>query len=138
VTRYILDTNAVSAFINHLHGVDVRVREARARGARIGTCMPVVGELYYGLELSVTRDENIRRANAGLKQLVIWPFDLDAAKEFGRIRAHLRRVGRTMQIVDVQLAAVAFALGNCTVVTTDSDLSAVPGLRVENWSVPEA
>jgi len=39
-----------------------------------------------------------------------------------------------MQIPDIQLAAVAFSLGNCTVVTSDSDLSAIPGLRVENWT----
>jgi len=39
-----------------------------------------------------------------------------------------------MQIPDMQLAAVAFAIGNCTVVTTDSDLSAIPGLSVENWA----
>ena len=43
-------------------------------------------------------------------------------------------VGRVMSIVDMQLAAIAFALGNCTVVTKDSDLSAVPGLQVENWA----
>ena len=36
----------------------------------------------------------------------------------------------------ITLAAVAFALGNCTVVTKDSDLAAVPGLAVEVWSVP--
>jgi predicted nucleic acid-binding protein len=34
-------------------------------------------------------------------------------------------------INDMQLAAIAFALGNCTVVTKDGDLNAVPGLR---WS----
>jgi tRNA(fMet)-specific endonuclease VapC len=39
-----------------------------------------------------------------------------------------------MQIVDMQLAAIALSLGNCTVVTTDSDLAAVPGLSVENWA----
>jgi tRNA(fMet)-specific endonuclease VapC len=39
-----------------------------------------------------------------------------------------------MQLVDMQLAAIAFALGNSTVVTKDSDLSAVPDLRVENWA----
>jgi tRNA(fMet)-specific endonuclease VapC len=33
----------------------------------------------------------------------------------------------------VQIAAIALTLGNCTVVSTDSDLSAVPGLTVENW-----
>jgi predicted nucleic acid-binding protein len=32
------------------------------------------------------------------------------------------------------IAATALALGNCTVVSADSDLVAVPGLTVENWS----
>jgi hypothetical protein len=34
----------------------------------------------------------------------------------------------------MQIAGIAFTLGNCTVVTKDSDLAAVPGLTVENWS----
>jgi hypothetical protein len=34
--------------------------------------------------------------------------------------------------------AVAFALGDCVVVTGDTDLSDVPGLDVEDWSVPKA
>lgn len=39
-----------------------------------------------------------------------------------------------MQVIDIMVAAVALSLGNTTVVTTDSDLSAVPGLPVENWA----
>ena len=39
-----------------------------------------------------------------------------------------------MSVVDMQLAAIAFALGNCTVVSKDGDLSTVPGLQVENWA----
>lgn len=33
----------------------------------------------------------------------------------------------------MQIAAIALALGNCTVVTNDKDLLSVPGLKVENW-----
>jgi tRNA(fMet)-specific endonuclease VapC len=55
-------------------------------------------------------------------------------KHFGRIRNELRLGGRVMSVVDMQLAAIAFALGNCTVVSKDGDLSAVPGLQVENWA----
>jgi len=40
-----------------------------------------------------------------------------------------------MQTVDMMLAAIALAVGNCTVITTDSDLSAVPGLDVKNWEL---
>ncbi len=44
-------------------------------------------------------------------------------------------MGRPMQTIDIMLAAIPISLGNCTVVTTDSDLLAIPGLSVENWQV---
>ena len=39
-----------------------------------------------------------------------------------------------MQQIDMQLAAIALAFGNCTVVTKDSDFAAIPGLKIEDWS----
>ncbi len=36
--------------------------------------------------------------------------------------------------IDIMIAAIARTLGDCTVVTTDSDLAAIPGLAVENWA----
>ncbi len=95
----------------------------------------MVGELYFGVERSSSRDFSFAAITTGLRAIKIWPFDLPAAKEFGRIAAHLKRSGRPMQVVDVQLAAIAIVLG-ATVVSTDSDLAAVPGLAVENWSAP--
>ena len=38
-----------------------------------------------------------------------------------------------MQQIDVMIAAIAKTLGNCTVVSADGDLAAVPGLTVESW-----
>jgi tRNA(fMet)-specific endonuclease VapC len=32
------------------------------------------------------------------------------------------------------IAAIARTLGNCTVITMDSDLFAVPGLSADNWA----
>lgn len=136
--RYLLDTNAAELWLRNEPAMLARTAAASARGATLGTCTPVVGELWYGVENSSTRDANARRLSRDLTQLVLWPYTEEAAEEFGRLRALLRRIGRPMQIIDVQLAAVAFALGSTTVVTTDSDLSAVPGLAVEDWSSPES
>jgi tRNA(fMet)-specific endonuclease VapC len=69
--------------------------------------------------------------------LVIWPYDNRAAAEFGRIFAELRRIGRPMQQIDIQVAAIALSIGDCTVVSSDTDLAAVPGLPVENWAKPD-
>jgi len=110
--RYLLDTNAMSDSINKRRGVDVKVQEARRRGIVIGTCEPVVGELFYGAENSATRDANLNQLRVGLLGVKVWPFDRRAAEEFGRLRAELRRNGRPMGIIDIQLAAVALTLGN--------------------------
>ncbi len=136
MTRYLLDTGIAGDYINRRQGVHERASRLAKAGARIGVCPPIVGELFSGVELSASRERNRTKLIHNLDSLTIWPFDLDAAEEFGRLFAGLRRAGRPMQQIDIQIAAVAFALGDCTVVTKDSDFSAVPGLSVENWAEP--
>jgi tRNA(fMet)-specific endonuclease VapC len=46
----------------------------------------------------------------------------------------LRKVGRPIQVVDMMVAAIAISVGNCTVISADSDLQAVSGLTIENWA----
>jgi tRNA(fMet)-specific endonuclease VapC len=134
VRRYLLDTGIAADYINRRHGVYERARAEVARGNRIGISVPVLAELYYGIEFSASREKNLQRLHVALPSLAIWPFTEEAAAEYGRIAAELRRTGRPMQQVDIMVAATAQTLGNCTVVTADSDLSAVPGLPVENWA----
>ena len=132
--RYILDSNALADLIYRRRGVYQRATTEQKRGAKIGSCSPVMGELYFGVENSSSRDENLVTLETGSRALRIWPYRIEEARLFGRLRAMLKKMGRPMQVVDIQLAAVAFSLGNCTVVTSDSDLSAIPGLSVENWA----
>lgn len=132
--RYLFDTGIAGDYINRRHGVFGRARQEVARGSSIGICTPVLGELYYGVEFSSSRDRNMQRLKTALPTWTVWPFNEAAAAVFGRICADLRRIGRGMQQIDIQVAAVALSLGNCTVVTTDADLTAISGLPVENWS----
>jgi tRNA(fMet)-specific endonuclease VapC len=100
----------------------------------IGIGVPVLAELVSGIERSQSRDRNWQRLKAALPSLKLWPFDLQAAFAYGRVHAELAARGRAMQVVDMMIAAIAYVLGNCTVVSKDSDLTAVPGLAVENWA----
>lgn len=136
MSRYLLDTNSMSDFINRRKGVDVRVEAARERGDRIVTCLPVVGELFAGLERSASRDRNRHKLLTALERVPAWPFDRSAAEEFGRLDAELRRLGRMIGEIDLQIAAIALSMGDTTVVSRDTDLFAVPGLNVENWASP--
>jgi tRNA(fMet)-specific endonuclease VapC len=134
MSRFLLDSNAVQDCIFRRRGVDGRVREARLAGHKIGTGLPVVAELYAGIEYSSTRDANLDVLNRNLGLFRLWPLTLEAAREYGRLWADLRRNGRTIQTVDLMIAAIALTLGDCRVVTSDSDLSSVPKLNVVNWA----
>lgn len=132
--RYLLDSGIAGDYINRRQPVDGRIREAFLRGDHIGIGTPVLGELVGGIEYSATRERNLDRLRHSLRRLRIWPFDKAAATEYGRLYAELRRLGRPMQQIDIQTAALAFSLGNCTVVTADSDFAAIPNLVVVDWS----
>jgi predicted nucleic acid-binding protein len=114
------------------------VQAERRRGNRVGIGTPVLGELWAGLGGSESRERNRHRLHFGLSRLILWPYDAAAAEEFGRLFNELKGIGRPMQQVDVQTAAIAFALGNCTVVSGDSDLKAIPRLVVEDWAAEAA
>jgi tRNA(fMet)-specific endonuclease VapC len=61
--------------------------------------------------------------------------DTGPAQKFVNKDPAIRRFGERLRS-DVSVAtslAIALTLGDCTVVTFDSDLAAVPGLSVENW-----
>jgi tRNA(fMet)-specific endonuclease VapC len=133
MTRYLLDTNAMGDLMNRRYEVHRRAAEARRRGADVGTCEPVVAELYAGIENSATRDDNLvvlRRTLAGLR---CWPLDRRASEQYGRLFVGLKRAGRLIGPIDMFIAAIALSLGDCTVVTNDRDFRSVPGLKVENW-----
>lgn len=132
--RYLLDTGIASDYVNRRHGVYETARNAVHQGNRIGVGVPVLGELWAGIELSASRARNAQRLRRQLANLVLWPYDIAAAEEFGRLYAHLRRIGRPMQQVDIQIAAIAVSLRDFTVVTKDSDFAAIPGLTVVDWS----
>jgi tRNA(fMet)-specific endonuclease VapC len=131
--RFLLDTGIAGDFINRRRGVFERARDEVRRGNPVGIGIPVLAELAYGVEQSASRERNMQRLRKALASWRVWPFDDRAAFEYGRLAAELRRIGRPMQQIDIQAAAIAFALGNCTVVSGDSDLKAIPGLPVEDW-----
>jgi tRNA(fMet)-specific endonuclease VapC len=134
--RYVLDTGIAADFVfRRGHVFDV-VHQRTLAGGVVGIALPTLGELFAGVEYSQTREANLKKLLRNLPRLTLWPFDRNAAEEFGKIFAGLRRVGRPIQQIDMQIAAITVCLGNSVLVTKDSDFSAIPGLNLEDWSKP--
>jgi tRNA(fMet)-specific endonuclease VapC len=132
--RYLLDTGMAGDLIYRRKGVYRRSQLVRRNGDHVGIGMPTVGELLAGAEYSDTRERNLPLVEKAVRRLFIWPFDLSAAQEFGRLYAELRRSGRLIGQIDMQIAAIALNLSSRTLVTADSDFQAIPGLTTESWA----
>ncbi len=71
--------------INRRKGVHERARAVRLGGAKLGTCIPVLGELFFGIEFSQTRDANRARLIRTIAGLSFWPYTREAAEEHGSL-----------------------------------------------------
>lgn len=134
IRHYLLDTGIAQDFQDDRRDVRSKAKAVRALGHRVGICMPVLGELWSGVEGSAQRDANVKQLQHALRKLSIWPYSAAAAAEYGRIFIELKRAGRPIQQIDMQIGAVARTLPNCIVVSKDADLSAISGITVENWA----
>ena len=77
--------------------------------------------------------ENLRRLETFFESFPSLPFDDEAAKHYGTVRAQLRREGRPIGANDLMIASIALA-GSLTLATRDvNDFKRVPGLKVEGW-----
>jgi predicted nucleic acid-binding protein len=83
MTRYLLDTNHVSAFWSQ--NDTLRARMSNVSDAEFNLCTPSVGELWHMVFNSTRVEHNMARLEVLLRQFPILDFDLNAAVEFGRL-----------------------------------------------------
>src|SRR5207253_6566406 len=91
MTRFLLDTGSAGDYIQRRRGVYERARHAISAGDRVGIGLPVLAELWFGVENSNSRDRNAERLRRVLPELVVWPLTEPAAEAYGQIAATLKR-----------------------------------------------
>lgn len=79
------------------------------------------------------RRPNAARAVSGRRENDILPFDDEAAAEYGKICASLRRQGTPIGAMDMLIAAHAKAKGLIIVTNNVLEFERVEGLGLGNW-----
>jgi tRNA(fMet)-specific endonuclease VapC len=85
--------------------------------------------MVYNSERIASNSANLKKAIRNYKR---WPFRIRAAEEFGKIKAELRRLGRPIQDIDVQIAAIA-RVNDLVLLSDDQGFAHIQGLKLENW-----
>jgi tRNA(fMet)-specific endonuclease VapC len=93
----------------------------------------VYGELCFGQATSTHRAEVAANMAALLEVIQVLPLPLEAAAEYGGVRAELARLGKPIGENDTWIAAHALAENLTLVTNNEREFRRVPSLRVENW-----
>ena len=132
---YLLDTDTLSGLMRSAPLPVLLRRVAAVAPAEQATSSITLGELLYGAHRLGDRGAALldRIAELVTANLVVFPFDEHAAREYGVLRARLEQDGTPIGDADMRIASIALA-HDLTIVTGNTrHFERVPGLSVENW-----
>ncbi len=132
MTRYLLDTNHLSAYLDRQAALEQRIDAGLRAGDRFGICLPVLCEYRARIRLSRRYRQNLARLQAALALLRLWPTDDQTAIEFAELFQELRSAGRMLSQFDLLIAAVV-RQHKLVLLSADQDFQAASRVRVENW-----
>lgn len=130
--KYMLDTNII-AYAKNNRPAQVLERLKQQDPEDICISSITMAELEFGVYHSAKPEQNQVALMLFLSRIQIVPFDVDAAIEYGVIRADLTRKGTLIGANDLLIAAHAKALGLTLVTNNTREFERVEGLKLENW-----
>ncbi len=129
---YMLDTN-ICIYVLKNHSDKLRHKFKAIKNLCISSI--TYGELSFGIE---NGDSSLREARWGqlgifTQRLLIDPWDEDAARHYGAIRALLKNQGNLIGNNDLLVSAHARSMNAVLVTNNAREFSRIPGLSIENW-----
>ena len=93
-------------------------------------------EFRYGIERSARHAAQEAALSSLLSTIQVAPFDEADAASAARLKALLASVGRPIGAYDLLIAGQALARNWILVTANTREFSRVPGLVVEDWTIP--
>jgi tRNA(fMet)-specific endonuclease VapC len=129
--KYLLDTNIV------IHVIKRRPIEVMGvfneNAGRMAISAITLSELFHGAERSAKVAQNLAVIEEFASLLDVLPYTAKASQHYGAIRSALEKVGRTIGVNDLHIAAHARSEGLTLVTNNLGEFQRVPGLLLENW-----
>ncbi len=129
---YMLDTN-ICIYVLKNHSDELRHKFKAIKDICISSI--TYGELCFGIENGNDnlKEERWRQLEIFTQRLLVDPFDENAGKHYGTIRAQLKKDGTPIGNNDLLIAAHARSINAVLVTNNVREFNRVPDLMVENW-----
>lgn len=127
-----LDTNICIYIIKKQPPSVLRRFEALQVGD-VGISAVTFGELCFGVQKSLKREQNRCALELFTAPLEICPFDDNVGMIYGEVRSYLQESGKPIGPLDTLIASHAISLDLILVTNNTSEFSRVPHLKLESW-----
>ena len=135
MSRFLLDSNAVSSLIRQQASSPILKRIAAVGPDLVCTSILVVAEIRFGVaKKGSSRLE--AEAERVLNSLAVLDFESPADRRYAVLRTDLERRGLPIGANDMLIAAQCLALDATMVTNNLREFQRVQGLRVEDWLAP--
>lgn len=129
--KFMLDTNIVIYVIKRRPIEVMGIFNENA--GRMAISAITLSELFHGAEKSAKVAQNLAVVEEFASLLEVLPYTAKASQHYGAIRSALEKVGRTIGVNDLHIAAHARSEGLTLVTNNLVEFERVPGLMAENW-----
>lgn len=137
MSSYLLDTNICIFLLNQRGGFEYIIQRMDGMNREdIGISAITVAELDYGIAASKKQTDNARRLERFLLDFEVIDFNRASAAAYGPLRSYLQSQGTPIGPMDFLIAAHALALNAILVTNNTREFERVPGLRLEDWTLP--
>lgn len=129
--RYLIDTNILIYRLKNLGNVNDNFLKKQNEDMSISVV--TYGELVFGAEKSQFRHENLKTVHEIRAIFPVEDVTVDVMDCFGKLKAELQRTGKTVDGMDLLIAATAISEGMVLVTHNTRHFASIPNIQLEDW-----
>ena len=131
--KFLVDTDITIYWLNNKYPqIDQKIRTVGDDTIFISSI--TVAELFYGAYNSSNPAKNLKLVNELILDINIINFDPKAGKQFGTMKAELKKIGKIINDSDLFIAATAISNDMILVTNNENHFQRIKNLKIENWS----
>ena len=129
--HYLIDTNIIIYRLKNLGNVNANFLKNKDKHMSLSVIS--YGELVFGTKKSKAAEKNMETVNAIKSIFPLLEITSEIMNIFGEIKAYTQKIGKTIDDMDLLIAATAIT-NNFTLVTHNTKhFKNLPNLKVEDW-----
>ena len=129
--HFLIDTNILIYRLKNMGNVNDNF--LRYQNEQMSVSVVSYGELVYGAEKSKSVEKNLKNVREIKEIFPIIDITSDVMDVFGKIKAHVQKIGKTTDDMDLLIAATAIANEMTLVTHNTKHFENIPNLKQTDW-----